>query len=1136
MQLRNRINVLRRAQNLSRLSDRSFSGLSPFTRFRLSDCTSMFLFALHPFLELIQHFALHQLHLQLHVARDLLAHLPLDLETPLVRLGELALRSDPAFLGLLELLLQRGNHVRRILRHGGIGPSVAGAAVVRGHREGRPRADSTPLADLADLAGGANIPAAVQHLHRRAGVDGTLGQCGIFEHLACRVEVAGGVGRDDDARNLRLRRRVVAVREQQLRQLGLAVRDLCAAVQLAVSADGRLRGDFKTLAEEHEGLVDVSALREAVAGGLRVPRALRACEIDDCEGGLLNRRVAVVEPAALELLDLQRDEAVRARALVVAARLAVRALVLPDAEHLQSLVEILDHHFAQAGDDLAVSAGAGALEQQRLSPRGIRGCEEVEDFVVVDLMDIRMAYLVDEDEVHETTCDATEGFVGAELGLGMWCGSTTAVTLFMKAVQSKMSASASLHWVIWASESYSRQEAHLAAAGYTQRGQHAVASILEHAGQDWRNRLREYIGLAVRLVEHLGEAEGLDLLGAVVARWVDGDLGLDPVFDVFVRRGGRRGQDRQERILEHGRRLGDVRRPQAEIDLESAGALHRGWSTNCCGGGMVEATGKEAAIEDDDAWNGVVGEWFVIGITSTGLAMVSIEQLAIEQTLSGQHANTSTLRRPPGLPSALHYHSTTTPPSRPPADDAHPPRPACTMASAPADPKPPKPSSYTIPVSTGHEDLLHGVAYDFYGQRIATCSSDQRIKVFDATDSGEWKENDAWRAHDANISKIAWAHPSFGQIIASCSFDRTVKIFEEQEAEPKSSGRRWRRMSRMIGDTRGAICDISFAPAAVGLKLAYISSDGVVQVQEAMETHAVSRWTSVDEFRVVSAAPSRETETSFCLTYCPSRWGGEQLLVGAMDKVRIYRHDSNGKFQPAEELRGHKGLVRDVSWAPNLGRSYHLIATACKDGYVRIFRLTDPRMTFSPMASRPVSRSRARNFNDDERPPLMPPPPPQPQPASAASHFSSLTREISNLSVGGGGGGSASGRGGATGGGGVGTGGTSTVNFSATGSGVALSVVNSFEKAEDGMGVLTIEEQESRELHGFHVEEIAAFNDHGREVWRVEWNPSGTVLSSAGDDGKIRLWRADRTMRWKCMSVMGSGWKPTRRREDDDDD
>ncbi|KAF3938910.1 hypothetical protein ABW19_dt0200257 [Dactylella cylindrospora] len=420
------------------------------------------------------------------------------------------------------------------------------------------------------------------------------------------------------------------------------------------------------------------------------------------------------------------------------------------------------------------------------------------------------------------------------------------------------------------------------------------------------------------------------------------------------------------------------------------------------------------------------------------------------------------------------------------------------MASTLGDKKPAKSSSYAISVTTGHEDLLHSVAYDFYGQRIATCSSDQCIKVFDSTEDGEWKENDKWRAHDASISKIAWAHPSFGQILASCSFDRTVKIFEEQEAEPKNSGRRWRRMFRMIGDTRGAICDISFAPAHVGLKLAYISSDGMVQVQEAIETHTVSRWNSVDEFRVVPSAPSRETETSFCLNYCPSRWGGEQLLVGSMDKVRIYRHDSNGKFQPAEEIRGHKGLVRDVGWAPNLGRSYHLIATACKDGYVRIFRLTDPRMTFSPRSSRPASRSKETREEIGEK-----------------SHFGALMREVSNLSVAG-----QSGRG----------------TTAPSSSGVSLVQANSFEKADDTHGVLTVEEQESRELHGFQVEEIAAFNDHGREVWRVGWNPSGTVLSSAGDDGKIRLWRADRTMRWKCMSVMGSGWKPTRRREDDGDD
>lgn len=32
-------------------------------------------------------------------------------------------------------------------------------------------------------------------------------------------------------------------------------------------------------------------------------------------------------------------------------------------------------------------------------------------------------------------------------------------------------------------------------------------------------------------------------------------------------------------------------------------------------------------------------------------------------------------------------------------------------------------------ISADHKDLIHDVAYDFYGERMATCSSDQYVKV-----------------------------------------------------------------------------------------------------------------------------------------------------------------------------------------------------------------------------------------------------------------------------------------------------------------------------------------------------------------------------------------------------------------------
>ena len=71
-----------------------------------------------------------------------------------------------------------------------------------------------------------------------------------------------------------------------------------------------------------------------------------------------------------------------------------------------------------------------------------------------------------------------------------------------------------------------------------------------------------------------------------------------------------------------------------------------------------------------------------------------------------------------------------------------------------------------------------------------------------------------------------------------------------------------------------------------------------------------------------------------------------------MDTVRIYRQESNGKYKAMEELKGHKNLVRGIAWAPTMGRSYHLIATACKDGHVRIFKLTESK-THSFTSGRP---------------------------------------------------------------------------------------------------------------------------------------------------------------------------------------
>ena len=39
-------------------------------------------------------------------------------------------------------------------------------------------------------------------------------------------------------------------------------------------------------------------------------------------------------------------------------------------------------------------------------------------------------------------------------------------------------------------------------------------------------------------------------------------------------------------------------------------------------------------------------------------------------------------------------------------------------------------------------------------------------------------------------------------------------------------------------------------------------------------------------------------------------------------------------------------------------------------------------------------------------------------------------------------------------------------------------------------------------------------------MWRVCWNITGTILASSGDDGCVKLWKANYMDNWKCVSTL----------------
>ena len=40
-----------------------------------------------------------------------------------------------------------------------------------------------------------------------------------------------------------------------------------------------------------------------------------------------------------------------------------------------------------------------------------------------------------------------------------------------------------------------------------------------------------------------------------------------------------------------------------------------------------------------------------------------------------------------------------------------------------------------VPIETAHDDMIHDAQLDYYGKRLATCSSDRTVKVFNVVDS-----------------------------------------------------------------------------------------------------------------------------------------------------------------------------------------------------------------------------------------------------------------------------------------------------------------------------------------------------------------------------------------------------------------
>jgi nucleoporin SEH1 len=192
-----------------------------------------------------------------------------------------------------------------------------------------------------------------------------------------------------------------------------------------------------------------------------------------------------------------------------------------------------------------------------------------------------------------------------------------------------------------------------------------------------------------------------------------------------------------------------------------------------------------------------------------------------------------------------------------------------------------------------------------------------------------------------------------GEVVGSIGNDGRFKLWQEDATEVAMSGNRFKLIYNHASPTNAPFISLDFKNIMQETWVALITRDGHLSVYEPQDQVNLHEWTPLaDRWVSENNPPERQEEVGMKVVFHKEKlpcWTAItagldrkslSLAVAAMKDVYIFRTDKTKRFFQVAKLEGARQIIRDLAWANGSMRGYDILATASKDGAIRIYELS----------------------------------------------------------------------------------------------------------------------------------------------------------------------------------------------------